>query len=71
MILFELDPNLVKPGWTPLIITLLLGVAMVLLFLSMRRQFRKISIPRSDEVDEQELSSPTPESPTREDPPAS
>ena len=52
MILLELDPDVVKPGWTPLIITVLLGIAMVLLFLSMRRQFRKISIPREDEADE-------------------
>jgi hypothetical protein len=54
MILLEVDPDLVKPGWTPLIITVLLGVALVLLFFSMRRQFRKISIPREDEdeVDE-------------------
>ena len=52
MILLEVDPDLVKPGWTPLIITVLLGVAVVLLFFSMRRQFRKISIPRDDEVDD-------------------
>ncbi|HLL63607.1 MAG TPA: hypothetical protein VK401_11190 [Propionibacteriaceae bacterium] len=70
MILLELDPDLVKPGWTPLIITLLLGLAVVLLFLSMRRQFRKISIPRADEVDE-ESSPPPPADPTREEPPAS
>jgi hypothetical protein len=78
MILLELDPNLVKPGWTPLIITLLLGVAVVLLFLSMRRQFGKISIPRTDEGDEADEAddaptpaTPTPDAPTREDPPAS
>ena len=53
MILLEVDPDLVKPGWTPLIITVLLGIAVVLLFLSMRRQFRKISIPREDEDDDQ------------------
>jgi len=71
MILLELDPNLVKPGWTPLIITLLLGVAVVLLFLSMRRQFRKISIPRTDEGDDASPpATPTPDAPTREDPPA-
>jgi hypothetical protein len=52
MILLEVDPDLVKPGWTPLIITVLLGVAVVLLYFSMRRQFRKISIPRDDEVDD-------------------
>jgi hypothetical protein len=70
MILLEVDPNVVKPGWTPLIITLLLGLAMVLLFLSMRRQFRKISIPREGEADEaDETTSPTPETQSREDPP--
>ena len=72
LVLLELDPDLVKPGWTPLIITLLLGVAMVLLFLSMRRQFRKISIPRTDEGDEAAPPPPTPQdTATREDPPAS
>lgn len=63
MILLEVDPDLVKPGWTPLIITVLLGVAVVLLFFSMRRQFRKISIPREDEADESAA-------PAAEDPPA-
>ena len=48
MIVLDLDPNVVQPGWTPLIITVLLGVAIVLLFLSMRRQFRKINIPREE-----------------------
>ena len=69
MILLELDPDVVKPGWAPLIVTLLLGVAVVLLFFSMRRQFRKISIPREGETDE----STPPQAkgaPTREDPPA-
>jgi hypothetical protein len=72
MILLELDPDLVKPGWTPLIITLLLGVAVFLLFLSMRRQFRKISVPRADELeDEDDAPAPPPaDTPAREDPPA-
>ena len=52
MILLELDPDVVKPGWTPLIVTLLLGVAMVFLYLSMRKQFRKINIPR-EKADEE------------------
>jgi cell division protein FtsN len=60
VILLELDPNMVKPGWTALIVTLLLAVAMVFLFLSMRKQFRKISIPRQ-ETDDQP---PTPTEPT-------
>jgi hypothetical protein len=60
MILLELDPDVVKPGWTPLIITLLLGAALVFLFLSMRKQFRKINIPR-EKADEEP---PEPEDPT-------
>ena len=45
MIFLELDPNVVKPGWTALVVTVLLAVALVFLYLSMRRQFRKINIP--------------------------
>ena len=45
MIWLDIDPNVVKPGWTPLLITLGLGVAVVLLFISMRRQFRRINVP--------------------------
>ena len=37
---------MVKPGWTPLIITILIAAALVLLYLSMRRQFRKIDVTR-------------------------
>ena len=49
MFLLDLDPNVVKPGWTALVITILLALALVLLYFSMRRQFRKINIP-SDET---------------------
>jgi hypothetical protein len=42
MILLDLDPNVVKPGWTPLLITVGLALVMVLLFRSMRRQFRRV-----------------------------
>jgi hypothetical protein len=45
MILLDVDPSVVQPGWTPLFITLLLGVVMVFLYLSMRKQFRKIRTP--------------------------
>jgi len=45
MILLDVDPSVVQPGWTPLFITLLIGVAMVFLYLSMRKQFRKIRTP--------------------------
>jgi hypothetical protein len=45
MILLDVDPNVVQPGWTPLFVTLLLGAVMVFLYLSMRKQFRKIRTP--------------------------
>ena len=64
MIFLELDPDVVKPGWTPLIITALLGIAMVFLFLSMRKQFRKINIPR-EKADEE---TPEPEDPSTRPP---
>ncbi|HJV13073.1 MAG TPA: hypothetical protein VJ625_04195 [Propionibacteriaceae bacterium] len=51
MILLEADPNAVEPGWTALIVVLLLAGAMVLLYLSMRKQFRKIRTP--DDVEDQ------------------
>ena len=50
MSVLDLDPNVVKPGWTALIITILLAFALVLLYFSMRRQFRKINID-DDETD--------------------
>ena len=40
--LLELDPNVVKPGWTPLLITIGIALVMVLLYRSMRRQFRRV-----------------------------
>ncbi len=53
MILLDVDPNVVKPGWSALIVVLLLAVAMVFLYLSMRKQFRKIRTP-DDVADESE-----------------
>jgi hypothetical protein len=60
MIFLELDPNVVKPGWTALIVTLLLAAAMVFLFFSMRKQFRKINIPPEEPDDKP----PTPTEPS-------
>jgi hypothetical protein len=42
--LLDLDPNIVKPGWLPLLITLGLAAVMVLLFFSLRKQFRRIDV---------------------------
>ena len=57
MIILDVDPNIVRPGLTPLFITLLLAAAMVFLYFSMRKQFRNISIPRQETDD-------TPSAPT-------
>jgi hypothetical protein len=54
MILLDVDPNVVQPGWTPLFIVLLLGIAMVFLYFSMRKQFRKIHLPEDEESDNTE-----------------
>ena len=64
MSVLELDPNVVQPGWTPLIITVLLGVAIVLLFFSMRRQVRKISIPPTETETETDEPNPAPVEPS-------
>lgn len=45
MILLEVDPNLVKPGWMFVFVALFLVISMVLLYLSMKKQFRKIRTP--------------------------
>jgi hypothetical protein len=44
MILLDVDPNVVKPGWTAFVVVMLLVIAMVFLYLSMRKQFRKIRV---------------------------
>jgi hypothetical protein len=69
MFLLDLDPNVVKPGWTPLIITILLALALVLLYLSMRRQFRKITIDR-EETDVEQSEDTEDTKPTASDSPS-
>jgi hypothetical protein len=61
LVALDIDPSLVKPGWTPLVITILLGVAMVFLFLSMRRQFRKIRAAQDAAEEESAANPPTPD----------
>ena len=56
MILLEVDPNWVKPGWMLLLVILLLAAAMVFLYLSMRKQFRKIRTLEDDEPESAEES---------------
>jgi hypothetical protein len=54
MILLDVDPSVVESGWAPLLITLLLGAAIVFLYFSMRKQFRKIRVPKEDGADNAE-----------------
>ncbi|WP_425310020.1 hypothetical protein AADG42_15040 [Ammonicoccus fulvus] len=41
------DPNTVVAGWIPMVLVAVLGLAMVLLFRSMRKQMRRIDIPEN------------------------
>ncbi|HZL74488.1 MAG TPA: hypothetical protein VFB83_03850 [Propionibacteriaceae bacterium] len=67
MILLDVDPNVVKPGWTAFIVVLLLGIAMVFLYLSMRKQFRKIRA-LEDEASDDEASDSAEDSPSQQPP---
>lgn len=46
MVLFDLA----DASWFPLVMVFGIGAVMLLLFLSMRREIGKISVPRRDEV---------------------
>jgi hypothetical protein len=49
LVALEVDPSAARPGWAALVVVLLLAVAVVFLYFSMRRQFRKINVGPSDE----------------------
>ncbi len=53
VVLLDVDPSIVKPGWTPLLVTVFIGAALVLLYFSLRRQFRRISpdLPYAEDLD--------------------
>lgn len=70
MFFLEVNPSVVRPGWTPLIITILLGAAIAVLMWSMRRQMRKIQVPRRDELGDAEQGgqAPAPENPKPSEP---
>jgi hypothetical protein len=63
LVTLDLDPSVIKPGWTPLIVIILLAVVMVFLYLSMRRQFRKIRVAQDGaaEAEESSASSSSPD----------
>jgi len=72
MSVLELDPNVVQPGWTPLIITVGLALVVVLLYFSMRKQFRRINIPapETDQPDPAPVEAPAPDAVEPSDPAA-
>jgi flagellar biosynthesis/type III secretory pathway M-ring protein FliF/YscJ len=54
MVLLKISPSAVHAGWLALVIILALGAVVALLVWSMRRQMRKIRLPRRDEIQQQE-----------------
>jgi hypothetical protein len=51
MMLLEVDPNLVRPGWTPLLVIVVLGIVLFFLGRSMLKQFGRIDVPADHEAD--------------------
>ncbi|HVK34045.1 MAG TPA: hypothetical protein VM428_00150 [Microlunatus sp.] len=51
MMLLEVDPNLVRPGWTPLVVIVLLGIVLFFLGRSMLKQFGRIDVPADHRAD--------------------
>ena len=49
MVLLGVDPNLVRPGWTPLVVLILMGIVLFFLGRSMIKQFGKIDVPADHE----------------------
>jgi hypothetical protein len=49
LVALEVDPSVARPGWIAFVVILLLAIALVFLFFSMRRQFRKINVGDSQE----------------------
>lgn len=69
LIALDIDPNVVKPGWTPLLITVGLALVMVGLFISMRRQFRRIDANRAErEAAEDAVAQASPAEPASDTP---
>ena len=60
IVLLGIDPDLVRPGWTPLLIIVVLGIALFFLGRSMLKQFRKIDVPADHQGENGETASPKP-----------
>jgi hypothetical protein len=62
----NIDPNIVRPGWTPLLIIVLLLLVLVFLFFSMQKQMRKIRTP--DDIAREEAEARAAEKPVADSP---
>ncbi len=60
MIALELDPNTVRPGWTALIVVIVLALIMVGLFVSMMRQMKKIKVEPTEVEPSEPAADPDP-----------
>ena len=56
------DPNDVKPGWLGFVVVVGLGVAVVVLLLSFRKQLRKVDFPQRQEQPQDQPQDASPES---------
>ena len=63
MTLLEVDPDLVRPGWTPMVVVLLLGLVLFLLGRSMLKQFGKIDVPADHDPADRDPAAPSAEPP--------
>lgn len=52
MMWWEVDPDLVRPGWSPLVVVVLLGIVLFFLGRSLIRQFGKIDVPADHDPSE-------------------
>jgi hypothetical protein len=66
LVALEVDPSTARPGWAALVVVVLLAVALVFLFLSMRRQFRKINVGQPEEPPTSSAETPAARSPDEE-----
>jgi protein-S-isoprenylcysteine O-methyltransferase Ste14 len=65
VVLLDVDPSIVRPGWIALVVTVLIGVALALLFFSLRRNVRRISpdLPHKNEVEGEGEDDESPQAP--------
>lgn len=60
MTLLGVDPSLVRPGWAPALVVVLLGIVLFFLGRSMLKQFGKIDVPADHEPAPGSAASPPP-----------